>query len=146
MKTSNIILFTGLTLFIVAIAFILIYIRHSFFIDEEAVHITGSGVAVEIVQELDSFERVRVAGNIPVYLHKGERERVRFKMDSNLTGIVKAEVNNGRLNIYTKGIVSSEILEAHLYFVELKSVEAYSGASIYNQDAFEEEKEINFEN
>jgi Putative auto-transporter adhesin, head GIN domain len=63
--------------------------------------VRGDGERSTEARSLDAFDAVKVAGWIDVEIHVGQEQSVQVHGDSNLLGIVQAEVRGGSLELRT---------------------------------------------
>lgn len=77
--------------------------------------IKGNKEVVEVYKNLEPFTKVEILDELAVNLMQTQSEGYRLKTDSNLVDVIKFEVIDGTLKIYTTNrIISSKNLEIYL--------------------------------
>lgn len=85
--------------------------------------IKGNKEVVEVFKSLDAFTQLEIADELEISLMQTTTEGYRLKTDSNLVDVIKFEVIDGKLKIYTTNkIVSSKKLEIYLTCTSLDKI------------------------
>lgn len=99
--------------------------------------IKGNKEVVEVFKNLDSFTELEIMDGLEVNLMQTNVEGSRLVSDSNLSDIVKFDVVEGRLKIYTtSNIVSSKKLEIYLTFATLTKITLGEKTKLIGQNNF----------
>lgn len=94
--------------------------------------VKGNGNVISTTRELnDTFNAVEVSRGLDVYLTQSETEGIRVQADENLQDIIKVEIENGVLNIYTEdNISSSSSKKVMVNFKTIDRISASSGSDV----------------
>ena len=64
--------------------------------------IYGDGNVVSVKRKVPGFDGIRVSTGIDVFIKQGASEALKLEADENLHEVIKTEVRNGTLNIYSE--------------------------------------------
>jgi len=93
--------------------------------------IKGNGKIVKSERELRNFNSIKISNGLDLILTQDTLEKVFVEADENLQKIIKTEVSNSELRIYsTEPIFNSSGLKIYVTTKDLKKVEASSGSDV----------------
>lgn len=79
----------------------------------------------------EDFKEVRGSAGLDVYLTQGNENKIVVEADENLLQYISTDITNGKLHVKTStNIGRSKAKKVYVTFVELKSIEASSGADV----------------
>ncbi len=85
--------------------------------------IKGNKIVTDVYQTLDSFAAIDISDNLKVNITQTAQNGYHLKTDKNLVDVVKFDILNGVLKIYTSSkITSSKELEINLTFVNVNGI------------------------
>lgn len=97
--------------------------------------IKGDKNVVNIYKELDLFSQIEITDDFDVFIMQTNSNGYHLKADSNLIDVIKLDVNDGVLKIYsTHKIVSSKKIEIHITFQEISSLNISKKAKVEGQN------------
>lgn len=93
--------------------------------------IRGSGKVIKSERQLRNFNSIRVSNGLDLILTQDSLEKVMVETDENLQKIIKTEVSNGKLKIYTTEKISwGSAMKVYVTVKSINSLEASSGADV----------------
>ena len=96
--------------------------------------IKGNGNVVKETRTVSNFTGVKVSNGIDLYITQDGNEKLELEMDENILKVIKTEVENGILKIYsTRNIRNPKSLKAYLSCKVLNSIVGSSGADIFGK-------------
>lgn len=99
--------------------------------------IKGNKAVVEVFKNLEPFSELEIMDGLEVSLMQTQTEGCRLNTDSNLVDVIKFEVLDGKLKVYTTNkIVSSKKLELYITFVTLHKITLGKGAKVKGTNNF----------
>jgi hypothetical protein len=103
--------------------------------------IDGDGnVTTETRIEGESFDEIKAAAGIEVFLTEGTETKVVIEADNNLHEIISATIENGKLTIKTEeNIGRSKSKKAYVTYTSLKGIYASSGSEISSTSVLKSE-------
>jgi Putative auto-transporter adhesin, head GIN domain len=97
--------------------------------------IKGNKEVVEVYNNLEPFTKLEVMDELEITLMQTQYEGYRLKTDSNLVDVIKFEIIDGTLKIYTtKRIVSDKKLEIYLTFNSLEKITLGKNSKLKGQN------------
>lgn len=97
--------------------------------------IKGNKDVVEVYNNLEPFTQLEIMDELEVSLMQTSTEGYRLKADSNLVDVIKFEVIEGTLKIYTTSrIVSSKKLEIYLTSTSLETITLGENSKLLGQN------------
>ncbi|MFC5193797.1 head GIN domain-containing protein [Bizionia hallyeonensis] len=100
--------------------------------------IKGDKNVVDIYKNLDPFSQIEVTDDLEVFIMQTSSNGYHVKTDSNLVDIIKLDVIDGVLKIYTTHkIVSSKKMEIYVTFQDLERIHINQNAQVEGQNKFE---------
>ena len=136
MKTSNKILLTAF-----GVVFILILVFLFYFKSYVNSGIKGNGQIITEERQVPAFTKINIKNKIIVKYKQDSTLKLIVKTDSNLIKIVKTEVKNGTLNIYSskdysaKNKILIEIWANKINFIDLSQGSEFKGLNKITGDA-----------
>eukprot|EP01156_Anaeramoeba_ignava_P017920 Anaeramoba_ignava/a90329_2.p1 GENE.a90329_2~~a90329_2.p1 ORF type:complete len:277 (+),score=32.50 a90329_2:49-879(+) len=98
----------------------------------------GNGNVVKQERSVHDFQKIKVSHGIDLYLTQGEEESLVLEMDENLLDLIKTEVENGTLKIYSKSMIwKAKSRKVYVAFKELNALNASGGSDVYGQTPIE---------
>ena len=83
----------------------------------------------------ESFTGIKVSTGIDVYITQGNKEKIIVEADENLHDIIKTEINDGILKIYSeKNIWRAKARKVYVTIKDLNLLKATSGSDVYSKD------------
>lgn len=137
MKTSNKILLTAF-----GIVFIVILIFLFYFKSNINSGIKGNGQILTEERQVPAFTKINIKNRIIVKYKQDSIHKLIIKTDSNLIKIVKTEVKDGTLNIYTskgysvKNNILVEISSNKINFIDLSQGSEFTGLNKITGNTF----------
>lgn len=123
MKTRN---------FSLIAAIVVIVVSQSFF--SCLYGIRGNGKVVKSERQATNFKAITVSSGIDLILKQDSMEKVMVEADENLQKIIKTEVSNGKLKIYTAEHISwSSAMRVYVTLKSINSLGASSGADVKSE-------------
>lgn len=118
-----------------AIAAGLMIILHSCYIGPT---IHGDGNVVTEERSVESFNGIKGSSGLKVFVTQGDEESVTVIADQNLQEIIKTEVIEGKLKIYTEyNIRDAKSKEIHVVFNEINYLSSSSGCHLKGENKVE---------
>ena len=100
--------------------------------------IYGDGNVVTEERNVDSFNGIKGASGLKVFITQGNEESVKVIADQNLQDIIKTEVIDGKLKIYTEyNIRDAKSKEVHVVFKDIHYLSASSGCHLQGENTLE---------
>ncbi|WP_417213161.1 head GIN domain-containing protein [Bizionia sp.] len=100
--------------------------------------IKGDKNVVDIYKNLDPFSQIEVTDGLEVFIMQTSSNGYYVKTDANLVDIIKLDVIDGVLKIYTTHkIVSSKKMEIYVTFQDLERIHINQNAQVEGQNKFE---------
>jgi len=100
--------------------------------------IKGSRVLAKESDKLDDFHVIEVSDNLEVTIFKGNRNSYELQADDNLIDVLKFEIDDDVLKIYsTKKITSSKKIEIQVNFEDLAAVVIKDDAKLFSKNTIE---------
>ena len=127
MKTSNKILLTAFGLSLILTLIFLFYIKSNI------KGIKGDGQIITEKRQVSTFTGINIKTRIKVKYTQDSLQKLIIKADNNLMKLVKTEVKNGILNIYTskryniKDTILVEIVSDKINFIDLSQGSEFTG-------------------
>jgi hypothetical protein len=107
----------------------LIIISQSFFSCIYGVR--GNGKVVKSERHVGTFKAISVSNGIDLFLNQDTLEKVSVEADENIQLIIKTEVLNNELKIYTREHIShAKAMKVYVTMKSITEVEASSGADV----------------
>lgn len=83
----------------------------------------------------NTFNSIHVSNGIDLYINQSNETEIVVEADENLQEIIKTEINDGVLRIYTdKNIWQSKSRKVYVTVEELSNLKATSGADVYTEN------------
>lgn len=97
----------------------------------------GNGNVIRETRDLSNFTGVNVSGAFEVVLKPGPFDVV-VEADENLMQVIRTEVKNGQLHIYTDGLSIKKARKLNLYvsLPELRDLDVSGAAEVSGKEAF----------
>lgn len=93
--------------------------------------ITGNKIVTTQDRPVTSFHAIKVSGGIDVELSQGNALKLQVEADENLVALIRTEVKDGVLNIYTsESIRDAKTMKIHLAFQQIDAITASGGCDI----------------
>ena len=93
--------------------------------------ITGNGDVITEERQVSNFDGIKVSCGIDVYITQGDREYLEVQADENLLDIIKTEVENNMLKVYTdKNISVAKSKKVYLTYVNLNKIVISSAGDV----------------
>lgn len=100
--------------------------------------IKGSRVLAKESDKLDDFHVIEVSDNLEVTIFNGNRNSYELQADDNLIDVLKFEIDDDVLKIYsTKKITSSKKIEIQVNFEDLAAVVIKDDAKLFSKNTIE---------
>ena len=131
---------TTLTNIIVTTLLSLLFLSCNFGVNFNLVNGTGNVTTVE--RDIsDDFTKIKTSSGLDVYLTQGDTQSLTVEADENLHNIIKTEVVNGTLKIYSdENIGRADSKKVRLTFNDISKIQSTSGSDVYSTNT------INLEN
>ncbi len=85
--------------------------------------IKGNKIITDVYRSLDSFASIEISDNLKVNVTQTTQNGYHLKTDENLVNVVKFDIFNGVLKIYTSSkITTNKELEINLTFVDVNTI------------------------
>jgi len=122
MKTKKSIVLVSLLLIILSMS-----CDYSMFTDT----IYGDGNVVSEIRNISSFDGIKVSSGIDVFIKQGDAENLKLEADENLHEVIKTEVKNNTLYIYTEeNIRKAKSKTVYVLYKELNRIKISSSGDI----------------
>lgn len=93
-------------------------------------------VTIENRKITEQFDHITISNGLEVYLTQDSKTSIVVEADENLQEIIKTEISNGELKIYSKkNIWSSKAQKVFISTTTLKEVTATSGSELYTEES-----------
>lgn len=104
--------------------------------------ITGDGNVVSEMREISSFNAIKASSGLNVYVHFGEeRAEIEVLADENLHEVIKTEVSNGELKIYTRhNIRKARAKDVYVFAGDVNELDVSSAAQIIGENVLQTDK------
>ena len=135
---------TTLTKIIVATVLSLLLLSCNF--DATFGSINGTGNVISVERNItEDFTKIKTSRGLDVYLTQGDVVSLTVEADENLHDIIKTEVVNGTLKIYSdENIGRSESKKVRLTFKNISNIKSTSGSDVYSTNTINvDDLEIN---
>ena len=94
--------------------------------------IYGDGNVTTEQRDVEAFDKLRVSSGIDVYITQGNVETLELEADENLHEVIKTEVREGTLRIWTDhNIRKAKAKKVHLSYKNLSSIRISSAGDVY---------------
>lgn len=98
--------------------------------------IKGNGKTVKSEREVKNFNSIKISNGLDLIITQDTLEKVIVEADENLQKIIKTEVSNGELRIYsTEPILNASRLKVYVTMKNITEVEANSGSDVNSPSA-----------
>ena len=95
----------------------------------------NKNVITEERKTSDNFTGIKVSTGLDLYISQGSKNKISVEADENLHEIIKTEVENGVLKIYSeKNIGSAKARKVYVTITDLETLIATSGSDVYTED------------
>lgn len=85
----------------------------------------------------NNFSKIKVSNGLDVFIYQGENPKLTVEADENLQDIIKTEIKNGVLKVFTeKNIWKEKAKKVHITVNKLDAVVASSGSDVSMEDFF----------
>lgn len=89
----------------------------------------------------EPFTKIDVQEGISVYISMSSEEKITVETDENLQDIIKTEIRNGRLKIYSKKKISkSKAKNVYVSILKITEIESNSGARVFSENTLTSNK------
>jgi len=123
---------TTLTKIIVTTLLSMLFLSCNFDVNFGSVNGTGN-VTTTKRDISDDFTKIKTSRGLDVYLTQGNAVSLTVEADENLHNIIKTEVVNGTLKIYSdKNIGRADSKKIRLTFKDISNIESTSGSDVYS--------------
>jgi hypothetical protein len=86
----------------------------------------------------EDFTKIKVSTGLDLYISQGSKNQITVEADENLQEIIRTEVNDGILKIYSKkNIWKAKARKVYVTIKNLEALTATSGADVYTNEALE---------
>ena len=103
--------------------------------------ITGNGDVITEERQVSNFDGIKVSCGIDVYITQGDREYLEVQADENLLDIIKTEVENNMLKVYTdKNISVAKSKKVYLTYVNLNKIVISSAGDVKAENTLNTDK------
>lgn len=93
--------------------------------------ISGNGNVEKVVRDINDFHSISVSNGLDLFISQGNSEGVIVEADSNLHEIIKTEVRDGVLRIYTKKqIQKAKARKIHVTVKNLERLNSSAGSDV----------------
>jgi hypothetical protein len=93
--------------------------------------IKGNGKVIKSERQVSNFNSISVSNGIDLILSQDSAEKVMVEADENLQKIIKTEVSNGKLKIYTiESVFFPSSMKVYVTLIKINSLESSSGADV----------------
>lgn len=93
--------------------------------------IYGNGNVVSETRRVTGFDGIKVSSGIDVFIKQGTTEGLKIKSDENLLDVIKTEVRNGTLHIYSEvNIRKAKEKKVYVIYKELNRIRISSSGDI----------------
>ena len=97
--------------------------------------IKGNKIVTDVYKTLEDFHAIEIADNLKVNITQSQENGYHLKADENLVPLVKLDILNGVLKIYTTmNITSSKELEIDLTFTEIDRIALNGDAELVSKN------------
>lgn len=97
--------------------------------------VSGNGDVVTDERDVPSFNGISVSAGIDVYITQGNKELVKVVTDENLLEVVKTEVRDGVLKIYTsKNVRSAKSKKVYVEYQNLNKIKVSSAGDLTGEN------------
>ncbi len=102
--------------------------------------VLGNGNVIEEERDLADFDRLKVSSGIDVIIKQGSNVSLLVEADENLLEVIKTEVVDNTLKIYTsKNIRKSKSKQVYLVYENLNSIKVSSSGDVRGENTLETE-------
>lgn len=122
-------------------SFVLLFL-FSFVFEGQAQKFKGNGNVLKQEREVDPFSRIDAGGAFEVIITKGEPQSVIIESDENLLDKIITEVNNGTLELSSKGLRNFSKLKTYITVPDLTEVYAHGASTVKGTNLFDSQKFI----
>lgn len=100
--------------------------------------IKGSGNVIEKVRyNTNNFSKIKASNGLDVFIAEGNSTKIIVEADENLHDIIKTEIENGTLKIYSeKNIWRAKARKIYVTTPSLSAISASSGSDVITEDFF----------
>ena len=103
--------------------------------------ISGEGEVIMEERKVPDFDGIKVSSGIDVYLSQGSQIFLEVVADENLHDIIKTEVRNGILNVYSKrNIWRAKSKKVYVTLEEINSIKVTSAGDVKSQGTIKTDK------
>jgi hypothetical protein len=86
----------------------------------------------------EDFTKIKVSTGLDLYISQGSKNQITVEADENLQEIIRTEVNDGILKIYSKkNIWKAKARKVYVTIKNLEAITATSGSDVYTNEALE---------
>jgi hypothetical protein len=86
----------------------------------------------------EDFTKIKVSTGLNLYISQGSKNQITVEADENLQEIIRTEVNDGILKIYSKkNIWKAKARKVYVTIKNLEAITATSGSDVYTNEALE---------
>lgn len=98
--------------------------------------VTGNrNVTIEDRSKKEPFTAIKVSAGLDLYISQGTKNKITVEADENLQQLIKTEVKDGVLTIYSeKNIWKAKAKKIYVTIKELETLAATSGAEVYAKE------------
>ena len=90
--------------------------------------VTGNRNVIEQTRKInDDYTKIKISNGLDVYITQSNKASITIKADENLLSIIKTEVKNGTLKVYTDKKIGSA--KSKKIYITTKSIEAITASS-----------------
>jgi hypothetical protein len=120
----------------ISLAFLLINI-YTFSTGCNIIGADGNGKVVKENRTVNTFNSLDVSGAFDIILTQGETQSVTIEADENLMSLIRTEVRDNELRIYTKGpIHDCSSMKAYITVKELKEIDISGAVDLQTSGKF----------
>ncbi len=107
--------------------------------------INGSGNLVKEERSVSTFNSIEAGGAFEIIIVKGDKQSLIIETDDNIIEKVISNVNNGELELSTKGNINNPTkMMVYITMAELKDIDLSGAASLTSESRFEND-DMDFE-
>jgi hypothetical protein len=97
--------------------------------------ITGNGNVITEERRVSDFNKINVGSGIDVYMTQGDNISVEVEADENLMDVIKTEVKDNKLKVYTtKNISMAKSKKVYLTYIDLDRIEVSSAGDVKGEN------------
>ncbi|MFC2115020.1 head GIN domain-containing protein [Bacteroidota bacterium] len=101
----------------------------------------GNGNVVSEERSIGDFERLKVSSGIDVFIKQGTGVSLMLEADENLLDVIKTEVVDNTLKIYTsKNVRRSRSMKVYLVYEDLNSIRVSSAGDVRGENTLQTDK------